>query len=155
MLEEKRLSDRTPLESALYRLQYKSLPGNAVFYFVPGKQGSTSVGSRWVNWACSIPVTEEALPHFLVDRHGQRHEHSLPHGSMQPEEETRLKALMREHLPAYFAEIVSDSQDTFAQPIYSVTVPANAVGRVALLGDAGTVAPPFTGSGVFKAILNP
>jgi len=61
---------------------------------------------------------------------------------------------MADHLPSYFAGIVSDSADTFAQPIYSVTVPANVVGRLALLGDAGAVAPPFTGSGVFKAMMN-
>ncbi len=40
------------------------------------------------------------------------------------------------------------------QPIYSVTVPAYAQQRLALLGDAGAVAPPFTGSGVFKAFMN-
>jgi 2-polyprenyl-6-methoxyphenol hydroxylase-like FAD-dependent oxidoreductase len=154
VLNESRLSDSAPLESALYRLHYKGLPGNAVFYFVPGKDGSTTVGSRRVNWACYIPLEAEALPEFLVDRHGRRHEHSLPPGSMRPREEARLKALMSDHLPSYFAEIVADSPDTFAQPIFTVTVPSNAVGRRALLGDAGTVAPPFTGSGVFKAMMN-
>lgn len=154
VLNESRLSDSAPLETALYRLHYKGLPGNAVFYFVPGRDGSTSAGSRWVNWACYIPVEAEALPEFLVDRHGRRREHSLPPGSMRPREEARLKEMMSDHLPSYFAEIVSDSADTFAQPIFSVTVPANAVGRRVLLGDAGTVAPPFTGSGVFKAMMN-
>jgi 2-polyprenyl-6-methoxyphenol hydroxylase-like FAD-dependent oxidoreductase len=154
VLDESRLSDSAPLETALYRLHYKGLPGNAVFYFVPGRGASTGAGSRYVNWACYIPVEAEALPEFLVDRHGRRHEHSLPPGSMRPREEARLKEMMSEHLPAYFAEIVSDSVDTFAQPIFSVMVPENAVGRRALLGDAGTVVPPFTGSGVFKAMMN-
>lgn len=153
-LDESRLTESAPLETALYRLHYKGLPGNAVFYFVPGKDGSTRPGSRWVNWACYVPVEAEALPEFLVDRHGRQHEHSLPPGSMRPSEEARLQELMAEHLPSYFAEIVSDSTNTFAQPIFSVTVPANAVGRRALLGDAGAVAPPFTGSGVFKAMMN-
>ena len=107
-----------------------------------------------MNWACYIPVQAEALPGFLVDRHGRRHDHSLPPGSLRPGEEARLKDLMADHLPSYFAEIVADSQDTFVQPIYTVTVPQNAVGRIALLGDAGAVAPPFTGSGVFKAMMN-
>lgn len=154
VLDESRLSDSAPLESALYRLHYKGLPGNAVFYFVPGRDGSTSAGRRWVNWACYIPVEAEALPEFLVDRHGRGHEHSLPPGSMRASEEARLKALMTAHLPSYFAEIVADSSDTFAQPIFTVTIPSNAVGRRALLGDAGAVAPPFTGSGVFKAMMN-
>ncbi len=154
VLDESRLSESAPLETALFRLHYKGLPGNAVFYFVPGASGSTELGERWVNWACYLPVAAEDLPDFLVDRSGQRHDHSIPPGSMRLAEEDRLKGLMADHLPSYFADIISDSIDTFVQPIYTVTVPAYARGRLALLGDAGTVAPPFTGSGVFKAIMN-
>ncbi len=61
---------------------------------------------------------------------------------------------MREHLPPYFSDIVAASTSTFAQAIYTVLVPGYVVGRCALLGDAGSVAPPFTGSGVFKATQN-
>jgi 2-polyprenyl-6-methoxyphenol hydroxylase-like FAD-dependent oxidoreductase len=154
VLEEARLSESEPLETALYRIHYKGIPGNAVFYFVPGEGGSTVRGQRWVNWACYVPVPANLLADFLVDRAGRRREHSLPPGSMRPSEEERLKALMVEHLPAYFAEIVSASSGTFAQPIFTVDVPANAVGPMALIGDAGAVAPPFTGSGVFKAMMN-
>lgn len=154
VLAEDRLSDSAPLETALYRIHYKGLAGNAVFYFVPGTGGSVTPGKRWVNWACYVPVTPEALPAFLVDRRGRRHEHSLPPGTMRDSEEARLKTLMARHLPAYFAEIVGASTRTFAQPIYTVTVPAYAVDGTALLGDAGSVAPPFTGSGVFKAVTN-
>jgi len=154
VLDESRLSESGPLETALYRLHYKGLPGNAVFYFVPGERGSTKAGERWVNWACYVPVPGAALSDFLTDRHGRVHQHSLPPGSMRLDEEARLESLMAEHLPPYFAEIVSASSDTFAQPIYTVEVPDNAVGRVALVGDAGAVAQPFTGSGVFKAMMN-
>jgi 2-polyprenyl-6-methoxyphenol hydroxylase-like FAD-dependent oxidoreductase len=154
VLDEARLSDSGPLETALYRLHYKGLPGNAVFYFVPGPSGSVETGNRWVNWACYVPIFEEDLFDFLVDREGLRHRHSLPPGRMRHSEEARLKALMAQHLPSYFSEIVIASDNTFAQPIYSMTVPAYARGRLALLGDAGSIAPPFTGSGVFKAVMN-
>ena len=154
VLEESRLSDSSPLETALYRLHFKDLPGNAVFYFVPGTDGSIDAGNRRVNWACYIPVPEEELLEFLVDRCGNQKKHSLSPGAMRLEEEERLKKLMSEHLPSYFSEIVADSQDTFVQPISTITVPQNAIGRIALLGDAGAVAPPFTGSGVFKAMMN-
>ena len=154
VLEESLLADSAPLETALYRLHYKGLPGNAVFYFVPGKDGSVESGKRWVNWACYLPLPEEKLSEFLVDRFGNRNTHSMPPGSMRIDEEERLKTLMSEHLPRYYSEIVSNSQETFAQPIYTITVPQYSVGRIALLGDAGAVAPPFTGSGVFKAIMN-
>ncbi len=154
VLEERRLSESAPLETALYRLHYKGLPGNAVFYFVPGEGGSTKADERLVNWACYLPVAAEDLPAFLVDRGGQRQEYSLPPGSMRIAEEERLKGLMADHLPSYFADIIAESFDTFVQPIFSGTVPAYARGRMALLGDAGAVAPPFTGSGVFKAMMN-
>ncbi len=154
VLEERDLADSDPLEDALYRIHYQGLPGNAVFYFVPGSSGSTAKGERWVNWACYVPVPDQDLDRFLTDRSGQRHESSLPPGTMRLEEEARLKGLMRQHLPPYFAEVVAGSASTFAQPIYTVTVPAYAEQRCCLLGDAGSVAQPFTGSGVFKATNN-
>ncbi|MGD8414819.1 MAG: NAD(P)-binding protein [Candidatus Latescibacterota bacterium] len=154
VLEEQYLSETGPLESSLFRLHYKGLPGNAVFYFVPGIDGSIKPGERWVNWACYVPVTPEDLPEFLVDREGQRHDFSLPPGSLRSDEEQRLKGLMTDHLPIYFSEIIAQSHDTFAQPIYTSVVPAYVRGRMGLLGDAGSVAPPFTGSGVFKAVMN-
>jgi 2-polyprenyl-6-methoxyphenol hydroxylase-like FAD-dependent oxidoreductase len=154
VLEERRLSDSAPLEKALYRLHYKGMPGNAVFYFVPGEGGSIDAGERLVNWACYLPVASEALSDFLVDKYGKRQEHSLPPGSMRIAEEERLKGVMADHLPSYFADIIADSSDSFVQPIFSGTVPAYRRGRMALLGDAGAVAPPFTGSGVFKAMMN-
>ena len=94
------------------------------------------------------------LPEFLTDSKGRRHDGSIPPGLMRPAEEDRLKRLMAEHLPPYFGDIVAASGGTFAQPIYTVVVPGYVVGRCALLGDAGSVAPPFTGSGVFKATQN-
>jgi len=154
VLDERDLSDSDPLERALFRLHYKGLPGNAVFYFVPGSRGSVARGARWVNWACYLPVEQDDLADFLVDRAGRRHQHSLPPGLIRPDEEQRLKTLVSDHLPPYFAEVVVSSRDTFAQPIFGVQVPAYARGRIGLLGDAGSVAPPFTGSGVFKAVMN-
>jgi 2-polyprenyl-6-methoxyphenol hydroxylase-like FAD-dependent oxidoreductase len=154
VLDEQHLDDSSPLESALYRIHYKGLPGNAVFYFVPGTGGSIEEGHRWVNWACYIPVPEDDLARFLTDRDNRQHSTSLPPGSMRPEEEQRLTDLMIHHLPPYFAEIVSASSNTFAQPIYTVDVKSYYQNRYCLVGDAGSVAPPFTGSGVFKAVNN-
>ena len=44
--------------------------------------------------------------------------------------------------------------DTYVQLIYTARVPAYASGRMCLIGDAGSVAQPFTGSGVFKGHNN-
>jgi 2-polyprenyl-6-methoxyphenol hydroxylase-like FAD-dependent oxidoreductase len=154
ILDESELSDPKPLETRLFRIHYKGLPGNAVFYFVPGSGGSIRQGERWVNWACYIPIEQKDLKPFLVDRRGVQHVASLPPGSMRPDQEQELKKLMQEHLPTYFADIVAASSETFAQPIYTVEVPGYYRSGCCLLGDAGSVAPPFTGSGVFKAVNN-
>lgn len=40
------------------------------------------------------------------------------------------------------------------QAIYSVAAPSYTRDRICLVGDAGAVFPPFTGSGVLKAMAN-
>jgi 2-polyprenyl-6-methoxyphenol hydroxylase-like FAD-dependent oxidoreductase len=73
---------------------------------------------------------------------------------MRPEEERRLKAWIQEQVPPYYAEILTASRDTFAQPIYRVEPPAYHRGRICLIGDAGALAPPVTGSGVVRGTTN-
>jgi 2-polyprenyl-6-methoxyphenol hydroxylase-like FAD-dependent oxidoreductase len=152
VLEERDLADAGPLEDTLFRRSYKGLPGTAVCYFVPGRDGSTAAGERWVNWACYIPLPEDGLPGFLVDRDGRQRQGALPPGAMRCDEEDRLRSLMRAHLPDYFGEIICASADTVAQPIFMAEIPAYLRGRICLAGDAGALMPPFTGSGVFKAM---
>ena len=50
--------------------------------------------------------------------------------------------------------LTSITDGTFAQPIYTYRPTAYRRDRVCLIGDAGSVVPPFTGSGVFKASKN-
>jgi 2-polyprenyl-6-methoxyphenol hydroxylase-like FAD-dependent oxidoreductase len=154
VLEERDLEDSIPLETSMPRLSYKGMSGHTIYYFVPGQDGSTARGERWVNWAAYIPITAEELPDFLIDRFGKQRSTSIPPGAMRQEEEQRLKNLLQEHLPTYYYDIVNASQDTFAQPIYLVEMPAYHQGRICLIGDAGALAQPFTGSGVFKGVNN-
>jgi 2-polyprenyl-6-methoxyphenol hydroxylase-like FAD-dependent oxidoreductase len=154
VLDEMALPDGQPLETSIPRISYKGLAGHLVIYYVPGHSGSVARGKRLVNWAAYVPVSETDLPGFLVDRQGQQRTGSLPPGSMRLEEEDRLKDLMQTHLPTYYTDIISASNDTFAQPIYSVDLPAYHRDRICLIGDAGSVIPPFTGSGVFKGVNN-
>jgi 2-polyprenyl-6-methoxyphenol hydroxylase-like FAD-dependent oxidoreductase len=154
ILDEKELDDTAPLETNIPRLTYKGLSGHLVLYFVPGHDGSVAKGERLVNWAAYIPVTAEELPDFLIDRDGRQRPGSIPPGGMRLEEENRLKKLMGDHLPTYYADIINASQGTFAQAIYTINPPAYYKGRMCLMGDAGALAPPFTGSGVFKGVHN-
>jgi 2-polyprenyl-6-methoxyphenol hydroxylase-like FAD-dependent oxidoreductase len=148
IVEEHALGAAAPLDGVVYRIGYRGLAGHAALYRMPNGRGAA------INFACYLPLTAAALPEFLVDRAGQSHATSLPPGGMRLEEEARLQALMREQLPSYFADIVAQGRDTFAQPIFTVSVPRCRRGRVCLLGDAGALAPPLTGSGVLKATLN-
>jgi 2-polyprenyl-6-methoxyphenol hydroxylase-like FAD-dependent oxidoreductase len=152
VLEESRLDDSAPMEKRLYRIGYPD--GHCVFYFVPGQDGSVAQGERWVNWACYVRVPAEELSRLLVDRSGQQRAGSLPPGNMRAEDEERLKAHVRPHLPSYFAAMVDMSHDSFVQPIFTSDVSAYRKGRVCLIGDAGAFVQPFTGTGVFKGMNN-
>ncbi len=154
VLPESSLDDPEPLHGTIVRTTYKGLPGTAVFYLVPGRDGETDEGRRLVNWACYIPVDPAGLPAHLTGRDGVERSGSIAPGQMRPEEERRLKDLMREHLAPYYGGIVEGSDDTFSQAIYTVEPPAYRRGRMCLVGDAGAVVQPFTGSGVFKAVNN-
>ena len=153
VLHEEEMDATELMESTFARFGAGGLSGSFL-YPLPGSDGSTARGERLINWGCYLPVAAEELPDFLVDRDGHRHEGTIPPGRMRPEEERRLKSLARESLPPYYADVVDSTPDTFAQAVFSVAVPDYHVGRICLTGDAGTVAPPFTGSGIFKAATN-
>jgi hypothetical protein len=61
---------------------------------------------------------------------------------------------MEAELPDFYGAMVRASRDTYVQLIYTVRMPAYHRGAACLIGDAGAVAQPFTGSGVFKGYNN-
>ena len=80
-------------------------------------------------------MPEGKLAQFLVDRNGVQHSGSLPPGLMRPEEEERLKALVRKSFPPYHSAIVDGSRDTFAQPIYIAELSSYYNQRICLKGE--------------------
>ncbi len=146
--------DDAPLGFDVPRLSYADAPGNATAYFVPSADGSTRPGDRVINWACYIPLPDDEVEAFMVDSDGERRDGSIPPGGMRPQQEARLKAHMAANLPDWHARMVQRTQDTFVQLIYTSRLSAYAAGRMCVIGDAGVVAPPFTGSGVFKGYQN-
>ncbi|MGD8682543.1 MAG: NAD(P)-binding protein [Chloroflexota bacterium] len=143
-----------PLGADIPRLSYTELKGNATAYFVPSAEGSTAPGERIINWACYIPLSDDQVEAFMLDRTGAAHEGSIPPGAMRLSEEDRLKALMQANLPDWYGDMIARTSDTYVQLIYTARLSAYAHGRVCLIGDAGVVAQPFTGSGVFKGYQN-
>jgi 2-polyprenyl-6-methoxyphenol hydroxylase-like FAD-dependent oxidoreductase len=154
LLPERNLHDSATLESLVPRLSFPDQPGHFVAYLVPGEAGSTAPGERLVNWACYIALPQERLDSFMVDRSGHVRRGTIPPGELRADEEARLAAMMVRSLPAYYGEIVEASEQTYVQLIYTAQVPAYRSGRACLIGDAGSVAQPFTGSGVFKGYNN-
>lgn len=154
LLPESSMEDSRPLEKKLFRLSYANLGGHFVIYIVPGLDGSTNEGERLYNWGAFIPVNDDELPEFMVDREGIHRTGSLPPGSIRTETEERLKQLMAANLPGHYAEIVAKSENTQVQIIYTADVHAYARDRICLLGDAGSVIQPFTVSGIFKGYNN-
>lgn len=154
LLPEKEIEDSKPLGSKLPRLAYPDLPGNMVAYFIPDDHGSTEEGDRICNWAAYIPMDRTDLSEFMIDRNGVHRSGTMPPGKMRIEEEDRLKQLMVDNLPTYFSDIVSKTQNTYVQLIYTVDLSTYHRDRMCLIGDAGMVIQPFTGSGVFKGYHN-
>jgi 2-polyprenyl-6-methoxyphenol hydroxylase-like FAD-dependent oxidoreductase len=148
------LLDSEVLGTSCPRISYPTMPGNFVCYFVPGEDGSIRAGERLVNWAAYIPVPENDLPAFMVDRSGRTREGTIPPGELRPEVEEELKASMEAELPDFYGAMVRASRHTYVQLIYTVRMPAYHRGAACLIGDAGAVAQPFTGSGVFKGYNN-
>jgi 2-polyprenyl-6-methoxyphenol hydroxylase-like FAD-dependent oxidoreductase len=154
LLPEGQMPESAPLGSKVPRLSHANIPGHTVMYFIPHENGSVEAGQRIYNWASYIPLPEENIDQFMIDRSGRFHDGALPPGYMRIAEEDRLKAVAGENLPAYFAEIIAKTKNTFVQLIYTSDLPGYYHDRFCLIGDAGMVIQPFTGSGVFKGYNN-
>lgn len=154
LLAEDSIGDGDALRATAARVAYPARPGHFIGYFVPGEDGSTSPGRQLYNWAAFIALADEDLPAFMVDRHGTPRVGTIPPGEMRPETEAELRAQLCADLPDCYADIAASSARTYVQLIYTADVPAYHRGHVALIGDAGSVAQPFTASGVFEGYNN-
>ena len=131
------------MEGALVTLCFPG--GHGVFYFIPGAAGGTEPGRRRVNWAVYSPAPEGPN----LDDPGW-----LPPGSFSGLTLAFMQRFLHRHLPAYWAAMASatDPRDVSLQPIYDLSLPTYVAGRLVLLGDAGTITRPHTGSGATKAL---
>jgi 2-polyprenyl-6-methoxyphenol hydroxylase-like FAD-dependent oxidoreductase len=153
VMDEREMEEADLMHSTFARFGCEGMPGSFL-YPVTGADGSVTRGKRLINWGCYVKMPPDEVDDFFVDREGRRHDGTIPPGHMRPEHERRFAGLARESLPPYYADIVTSSRDTFAQEVFSAAVPDYHAGRICLTGDAGAVAPPFTGSGIFKAASN-
>jgi 2-polyprenyl-6-methoxyphenol hydroxylase-like FAD-dependent oxidoreductase len=121
-------------------------------YPVAGADDSIAVGQRRWNFVWYRPCGDgPELMALLTDADGVPH----PEGIAPQQVSWRAIAAVREAarslLAPQFAEIVEKTAVPFLQPIFDLSCPEMAQGRVAFLGDAAFVARPHVGMGVTKA----
>lgn len=128
--------------------------GHGVVYYIPGPGQSTERGERLLMWGYYLQVPESALASVLVDNHERQHSGSVPFGKVHPEVRAALESRLAGLLPSPLFELVQRSGNSSIQAIYSFVPRSYARDRLCLVGDAGTVVPPFAGSGVLRAVAS-
>lgn len=154
LLPESELSVDCPLSDEILRLSYPNAAGHNVVYFIPNMDGSTKKGERVFNWAAYMAFPEEVLPELLTDKNGMVRTGTLPPGYMQTSIEKKLKDLLCKNSPDFYADMIQKTKDSYIQVIYTLDLDDYYKDNMCLIGDAGMVVQPFTGSGVFKGYHN-
>ncbi|HEX5120497.1 MAG TPA: FAD-dependent monooxygenase [Pseudonocardiaceae bacterium] len=115
--------------------------GHLMMYLIPGRSGLPVL-----NWAVYAVPPAELAPRWDDPT-------SLAPGAIGVDLLDHL-ATLAERMPPYWRDLLRrmPSEEILAQPIYDLHVPACAVGRIGLVGDAAAVARPHTGGGVAKAL---
>ena len=128
--------------------------GHGIVYYIPGSGQSTEPGKRLLMWGYYLQVPEDALSSVLVDDHERQQSSSVPFGKVHPQVKAGFESRLADLLPPLLFELVQQSGNSAIQAIYSVAPRSYARDRLCLAGDAGAVFPPFTSSGVLKAMAN-
>ena len=154
LIAESEMSTNNPLKDNLPRLSYRGAPGHHVVYFIPNENGSTEEGKRIFNWAAYIMIPEVELDDLMTDKSGKVRSGTLPPGSLAAHNELKLKEYLSKHIPVFYADMVKKTTNSYIQVIYTLDLDRYCKDNMCLIGDAGIVVQPFTGSGIFKGYNN-
>jgi len=102
-------------------------------------------------WGYYLQVPQGALASVLVDDQERQQSSSVPFGKVHPEVRADLESRLASLLPPSLFELMQQSSNSSIQAIYSFASSRYARDRLCLVGDAGMMFPPFTGSGVLRA----
>jgi 2-polyprenyl-6-methoxyphenol hydroxylase-like FAD-dependent oxidoreductase len=105
-------------------------------------------------WGYYLQVPESGLASVLVDDQERRQSGSVPFGEVHPEVRAALESRLAGLLPSPLFDLVQHSGNSSVQAIYSFVPRSYARNRLCLVGDSGTLAPPFAGSGVLRAVAS-
>lgn len=124
--------------------------GHGVIYVIPAHAGA----GRQVMWGWYLPVSTEDLGTMLTDKSGVRHHLNVSFGSISGNARSLMEHALERRVPTDYLQLIRRTRATSLQAIERVDVTTETRGRLCLVGDAGAVAPPFSGSGVLKAVGN-
>jgi 2-polyprenyl-6-methoxyphenol hydroxylase-like FAD-dependent oxidoreductase len=142
-----------PLDGCeILRVGYQG--GHGTLYYIPESEQSTESGKRLLMWGYYLQVPADALSSVLIDDQERQQSSSVPFGKVHPQVKAGFEARLTDLLPPLFFELVQQTANSSIQAIYSVATRSYARDRICLVGDAGALFPPFTGSGVLKAMAN-
>jgi 2-polyprenyl-6-methoxyphenol hydroxylase-like FAD-dependent oxidoreductase len=132
----------------LLRVSYRG--GHGILYHIPRLDGA----GRLLMWGYYLTVPEEALASVLVDDEERHQSGSVAVGKVHPEVRAGFESRLAGLIPTSLFDLVQQTGNSSIQALYSVVPTTYARQRVSLVGDAGAVFPPFTGSGVLKTMAN-
>ncbi len=155
VMEESEVSPEVASVFADKLVVFQAPETHIVCYLIPGKSGELSEGKRRLNWVWYWNVPDgEQLRQVLTDRTGLCRDYSVPQGKIRQDLVEHQRAIAQKILPDVFLHLFEQTKDPFIQPIYDLSVPQMAFGRVCLIGDAAFVPRPHTGASTSKAATN-
>src|SRR3974390_2778975 len=138
----------------LFKYMTFGLPPGEQFlgYPVAGPDNDLRPGHRRYNVVWYRPADEKTKLHWLLtDDRGITHAISIPPPLIRREAIAEMRADAERLVAPQFRQVVRLIAEPILQPIYDLTSPHMAFGRVAICGDAAFVARPHVAAGVSKA----
>ena len=111
----------------------------------------TAGGGRKFAWLCYLREEESSLAELLTDADGIPREWGTKPGKVSGASLARLRRTLRANFPEVVAAL-SEVGLVSVNKVAKLLVPAMAVGRICLVGDAAHVVPPLTTAGATLAI---
>jgi 2-polyprenyl-6-methoxyphenol hydroxylase-like FAD-dependent oxidoreductase len=143
-----------PSPARNWRICASASIADGLVYYLPGSGQSAEPGKRLLQRGYYLQVAEGALSSVLVDDQERQQSGSVPFGKVHPQVKAGFQSRLADLLPPVLFELVQQTANSSIQATYSVAPRSYTRDRLCLAGDAGAVFPPFTGSGVLKAMAN-
>jgi len=125
--------------------------GQYIGYPMAGLDGSLKAGHRRYNYLWYTATPYKQLRELLTGSDGSCNPYSIAPHLLRPKHLQALNQRAAALLPPEFVQTVTRAGSTMVQPIYDLSSPQIAFGRIALIGDAAFVVRPHVGIGVLKA----